>query len=461
MFQTHDDELNLVVMLADEVLRKIYTRPAQDNCKSLALRILGFKFDDVSFKMHTKVAQMYDHLLNAYKGVPCALCDARNHTFINGGEQKITQSNHFCRGIIQHSLIPLLYLHKHYRDFHNLVVMFVNQCDLEGNFNPEAEAPPSANMTFNDENLRHVLSCRDSRNYPSWISACEPICNKVHPFKLESFFYPDLDMIASVTKELKTAVDKLLAGPQGNKAAEDIKKLEEEKKPAPTEAKKDEAKKPEEKKEPKKEGGSSSGRILSRLHHRKRRHSRVLKDEAKKPEEAPKPKDAAEKPKEGEGAGAKTPPADGAKKDGAAEKPAGPPEPKTQEEKMTVYNTPPIFLQQNENSKALEAFKIEYDDVGIDPFESSEFMDLSEALYKSISASAKPKEGAPAGDKAAAPKDGDKAAKPDAEKKPEGDAAKEGEVKASGLATRALKSASIFEKSFMAFVVILISVWNL
>lgn len=428
----------------------------------MALRILGFKFDDVSLKMKTKVAKMYEFLLTSYKGVPCAFCDAKNHLFLNSGEQKIIQSNHFCRATVQHSLIPLLYLHKHYRDFHNIATMFVNQCDTEGNFNAEVEVPATSKMNYNEENLRHVISCRDSRNYPSWISACESICNKVHPLKLENFFFPDLDIISGVTKELKKSIEAFIGGPEPEKKEDTNQKAG-----SPKEG---EEKKPEEKKkeEEKTEASSKSGRILSRLHHHhRRRHSRVLKDTAET--QPQKPTETAEKPKEGTESATKTDAKANENKEPSAEKKEGPPEPKTPEEKITLYGNSAIFLIQNENSKEIQNFKIEFSEFGIDPYENGEFIDLSEELYKANSALAKPETASSPTNKPASPdgKESDSKenesneAKPAADKKAETPDAKEGETKAASMATRALKSASIFEKSFMVFMVILISVWNL
>lgn len=426
MYEDHEVELLKVVNVAKELYQKIYAVDSPNECKSMALRILGFNFEMVSDKVQKAIAKMNQFFLTSYKGVTCSLCNAKNHKFIDFDKKMVSLDKQFCRETVENSLLPMLYLHKHFREFHNLAINFVNQCDDDGNFTKK-EAKEDQLLKLDEKNVKAVTTCRDFRNNCSWLQACEDVCNKVHLVTFSSFFAPDIKQYTAVTAALKKILeeegkDAPLPGAAGAKAAAtgkdgadkktDTKKPDEKK---ADEKKADEKKTEEKKADPK---TSKQGRILSRLRHR--RYSRMLKDEAAKPKtpKTPATKDPAAKPDEKK-------PATEAKKTDAAKtgdakdaEAAGPPNPQTLADKIKVYSNVEIFLFVNTDIKAMSKFKTQcLECKGFNPLLAGQMADFDAKLYAEIKASSgsKAAPGAPAGDAA-------KTETPDAAKKEKADA---------------------------------------
>lgn len=386
MYEDHHVELLKVVNMAEELYQKVYAIDTPNDCKSMALRILGFNFEMVSDKIQKAIVKMNEFFLTSYKGVTCSLCNAKNHRFIDFGKKTVTLDKEFCRDTVENSLKPMLYLHKHFKEFHNLAINFVKQCDDDGNFTKKPQEENQL-LKLDEKNVKAVTTCRDFRNNNSWFQACEDVCSKVHLVTFSNFFSPDIEQYTIVTAALKKILedegkDAPLPGAAGAKAAGTGKEGD---------AKKADAKKPEEKKAEEKKAdpkASKQGRILSRLRHR--RYSRTLKEEAAKPKtpKTPATTDPAAKADE------KKPATDAKKADPAkageatAAKAAGPPNPQTTADQIKEYSKIEIFKLQNTDIKEMSKFKTEFEEsTGFNPLFAGEMADFDAKLYAEIKAS--------------------------------------------------------------------------
>lgn len=273
------NELTKSIEFAYKVLfSKKFSR--KSNCKMMATRMLQFQIETIAPKVGHNISKMHAFFDTSFSGVGCAVCDAKNHEFLNMGEKTLSVSEHFCRDLTSNSLEALLYLHVHYVRFYQLVSQFLTQCDHKGNHDTEATVPAESALKVEEAVEKELLACRDFRNEPHWLDSCKFVCESFSLVNYSETFYPNLDGYIAGTKylelKLKERNDAIAADEEKEKKAEGAKGPEGENKEG--EGQEGEKKEGEQTAEKKADASSKQERILEKIKYH--RDARVLEENA-------------------------------------------------------------------------------------------------------------------------------------------------------------------------------------
>lgn len=184
---------------------------AVSNCKILARRIINYRVDILMPVLKTQIEYMHSFLLDSYKGLYCTICDATQTKYIKIKTKEFIYSEEYCRGIINNTLVVLLYFHHHFNKYLNLISKFVTQCDYVGNFKLK---PLSQNLVFHSKGSHYKMlhGCNQYRNNINWFDFCEPVCKQFSLAEFKDFFKPNLDKIRKYTRWLGKEVVKINSG---------------------------------------------------------------------------------------------------------------------------------------------------------------------------------------------------------------------------------------------------------
>ena len=82
----------------------------------------------------------------------------------------------YCRDIVTHTLIPLLYFKDNFIELQNLMGQFVASCDLKGNVNILERVPEELFNKKDEKDVELLRDCKTSANDKNWMVKCKPLC---------------------------------------------------------------------------------------------------------------------------------------------------------------------------------------------------------------------------------------------------------------------------------------------
>lgn len=94
---------------------------------------------------------MKDYFVEAHGGFYCGICDASNQSYFDTAASKVIYSINFCRGLVENSLGPLLYMHNHFIELTQLAAGYMTKCNFKGEFIISEIIPTNMIYTFTEE----------------------------------------------------------------------------------------------------------------------------------------------------------------------------------------------------------------------------------------------------------------------------------------------------------------------
>lgn len=188
--------------LSKKIVKKLEGK-LLSNCKLLAKKILLFEIDATHNEIMKTFKKMEKFFVKSYSGFYCAICDHKNHLMVDMDDPTVFYSINFCREIVEHALIPVMYMNVHFKNMMSVVTRFVSSCDFKGTFTRDVPIK-SINVFPVDEKVSKSLhECRDNRNKPAWFVECEPLCREFKLTKFSKIIAPSVARLAKYNKFLE------------------------------------------------------------------------------------------------------------------------------------------------------------------------------------------------------------------------------------------------------------------
>ena len=202
------------------------------NCKLLAKKILLFEIDTTHNEIMKSFKKMEKFFVKSYSGFYCAICDHKNHLMFDADDPTVFYSINFCREIVEHALIPVMYMNVHFKNMMSVVTRFVTSCDFKGTFTRDVPIKPINVFPVDEKVSKSLHECRDNRNKPAWFVECEPLCREFKLTKFSKIIAPSVARLTKYNKflsgELKRINNearlKVISGAGGTKKLKAMKK---------------------------------------------------------------------------------------------------------------------------------------------------------------------------------------------------------------------------------------------
>lgn len=70
----------------------------------------------------------------SYNGFYCSICNYDYHQYFNTLKAEVVYSDRFCRSMVEKTLSPALYIHKHFIKLGRIIAKFITNCDSRGTY---------------------------------------------------------------------------------------------------------------------------------------------------------------------------------------------------------------------------------------------------------------------------------------------------------------------------------------
>lgn len=179
------------------------------NCKLLSKKILMFEMDQTGVEILKAFKKMEIYMTKTYSAMYCAVCDHKNALMFDTKDDSVYYSINFCRGIVENSLIPVLYMNVHFKYVLETVTRFVSSCDFKGAYERDVKINLKHTFPIDEKIEKNLLECRNNRNKPDWFVECEPLCKEVRLDEFSTLLVPEVDQLILYNKFLDGKLKKI------------------------------------------------------------------------------------------------------------------------------------------------------------------------------------------------------------------------------------------------------------
>lgn len=242
------------------------------NCRNLADAITGFKASNMKDKIMELAKKAFKFLYISRKGFYCALCNHRNHEFIDIYSSSIVSSNQFCKNTVENTLAFYIFKFKYFISVARAYSVFLVTCNLKGKFDTNKYVTYQTKFFKEPKIIADIDKCEKNLAHPQAHTYCEGYCSHFNPAKYSELFEGDIDKLKGFSEFLKNTMERKQIEYE-RESAKDVLKMkgrllealigrhleaEKEKKDNPEEKKDAEGEKKEENADAGKEGGEGA-----------------------------------------------------------------------------------------------------------------------------------------------------------------------------------------------------------
>lgn len=250
------------------------------NCRKLADAITTFKASMMKDKVLELAKKAFKFLYISRRGFYCALCNHRNHEFVDIYSSSFVSSNEFCKNTVENTLSFYIFKFKYFISIARAYAVFMVTCNFKGKFDTNQYVSYQAKFFRENKIVNDIETCQKNLGSHHAFAFCENYCSHFNPAKYSNLFEGDIDKIKGFSLFLKNTKERKQIEYE-RESAKDVLKMK--------------------------------GRLLEAIIGRK-----LEMDKEKKPEGEEKKKEEGEKKKEGEKGGDEAPKEDQGGAEGGA-----------------------------------------------------------------------------------------------------------------------------------------------